>query len=165
MAPWRLMTNYDKPIPRRIVEEAGIARELFASSKKASEVVARIEGIERVMKKESLEDFQRFCDDNWDARSTLKDRLMSFLQSAHRLNSRINRRVFQVTGRRFGRTVTLPHLLPRPLRLVTYDIKGRERLLFHWAVRSLLPRYHPDVLGCSLLEGRREPPARLRSGG
>jgi len=158
MAPWRLMTNYDKPIPRRIVEEAGIARELFASSKKASEAVARIEGIERVMKKESLEAFGRFCDANWNARSTLKDRVMSSLQSAHRLNSRFNRRMFQVTGRRFRRPVRLPHLLPRPLRLVTYDIKGRERLLFHWAVRTLLPRYHPDVVGYVLLDERREPP-------
>jgi hypothetical protein len=165
MAPWRLMTGYDKPIPRRIVEEAGIARGLFALSKKAAEAVARIEGVERVMKKESLEDFRRFCDDNWDARSALKDRVMSVLQSAYRLNSRLNRRVFHLTERSFGRPVRLPHLLPRPLRLVTYDIRGRERLLFHWAIRTLLPRYHPEVLNDALLEERSEPPARRRTGG
>jgi hypothetical protein len=66
--------------------------------------------------------------------------------------------------RRFGRAVRLPHLLPRPLRLVTYDIKGRQRLLFHWAVRTLLPRYHPQALGYGLLDESRRPPARLRAG-
>lgn len=36
MAPWRLNTrDYDRPIPRRILEEAGIPRDLFAGRKKA----------------------------------------------------------------------------------------------------------------------------------
>lgn len=34
MAPWRLGTDYDKPIPRRIVETAGVPRELFAQRKR-----------------------------------------------------------------------------------------------------------------------------------
>jgi len=36
MAPWRLGTrDYDRPIPRRILEEAGIPRAMFAGRKKA----------------------------------------------------------------------------------------------------------------------------------
>jgi hypothetical protein len=35
MAPWRLGTEYDRPIPRRLVEEAGVPRRLFARRKKA----------------------------------------------------------------------------------------------------------------------------------
>jgi len=36
MAPWRLNTrDYDRPIPRRILEEAGVPRALFAGRKKA----------------------------------------------------------------------------------------------------------------------------------
>ena len=35
MAPWQLETGYDRPIPRRILEEAGIAREAFGWGKKA----------------------------------------------------------------------------------------------------------------------------------
>jgi hypothetical protein len=35
MAPWRLGTEYDRPIPRRLVEEAGVPRSLFARRKKA----------------------------------------------------------------------------------------------------------------------------------
>lgn len=39
MRPWRLNTTYDRPIPRRIAEEAGIPRHLFGQSKKASVVI------------------------------------------------------------------------------------------------------------------------------
>jgi len=36
MAPWRLNNNYDRPIPRRIAEEAGVPREMFGQVKLAS---------------------------------------------------------------------------------------------------------------------------------
>ncbi|MFC2170272.1 hypothetical protein ACFLRM_06925, partial [Acidobacteriota bacterium] len=35
MKPWRLKNEYDKPIARRIVEEAGVGRKLFGARKKA----------------------------------------------------------------------------------------------------------------------------------
>ncbi len=34
MEPWRLHNNYDRPIPRRIAEEAGVDRHLFGMQKK-----------------------------------------------------------------------------------------------------------------------------------
>lgn len=36
MAPWTLNTEYDRPIPRRIAEEAGVPREMFGQIKLAS---------------------------------------------------------------------------------------------------------------------------------
>jgi hypothetical protein len=39
MAPWRLHNHYDRPVPRRIVEEAGVARHLFGQSKKAASIL------------------------------------------------------------------------------------------------------------------------------
>lgn len=36
MQPWRLNTRYDRPIPRRIGEEAGVPREMFGQIKLAS---------------------------------------------------------------------------------------------------------------------------------
>lgn len=33
MAPWRLNNNYDRPVPRRILEEAGVPRQLFGTRK------------------------------------------------------------------------------------------------------------------------------------
>ena len=38
MAPWRLENRYDRPIPRRLAEEAGVPRELFGQTKNASVV-------------------------------------------------------------------------------------------------------------------------------
>ena len=35
MEPWRLGTSYDRPIPRRIVEQAGVKREAFGQYKKS----------------------------------------------------------------------------------------------------------------------------------
>jgi hypothetical protein len=39
MDPWRLGNAYDRPIPRRIAEEAGVPRHLFGQSKLASVVI------------------------------------------------------------------------------------------------------------------------------
>ncbi|WP_395403699.1 hypothetical protein ACHMW6_33560 [Pseudoduganella sp. UC29_106] len=39
MDPWRLNTSYDRPIARRLAEEAGIPREAFGQKKMASTVV------------------------------------------------------------------------------------------------------------------------------
>jgi hypothetical protein len=36
MAPWRLGTDYDRPVPRRITEEAGIPRDWFGQKKAAT---------------------------------------------------------------------------------------------------------------------------------
>ena len=40
MEPWRVHTNYDRPIPRRIAEEAGVPRELFGNKKRAAATLA-----------------------------------------------------------------------------------------------------------------------------
>ncbi|WP_426417006.1 hypothetical protein [Aestuariirhabdus sp. LZHN29] len=39
MSPWRLNNDYDRPIPRRIAEEAGVSRENFGQSKMGSVVM------------------------------------------------------------------------------------------------------------------------------
>lgn len=44
MAPWTLNNAYDRPVPRRIVEEAGVPRALFGQSKK---MVTSTSGIDK----------------------------------------------------------------------------------------------------------------------
>jgi hypothetical protein len=39
MDPWRLETTYDRPIPRRIAEEAGVPRQAFGQSKMGAGVI------------------------------------------------------------------------------------------------------------------------------
>ena len=44
MRPWSVGGFYDKPIPRRILEQAGFARGSFASSKRASTALIHVQG-------------------------------------------------------------------------------------------------------------------------
>jgi hypothetical protein len=39
MAPWRIGTSYDRPIPRRVLEEVGVPRGLFGQTKKAASML------------------------------------------------------------------------------------------------------------------------------
>lgn len=43
LSPWSVGTNYDRPIPRRLVEEGGVPRELFGIKKKAVSVTIGID--------------------------------------------------------------------------------------------------------------------------
>jgi len=50
MRPWRLGTDYDRPIPRRIVEEAGVPRELFGVRKQFTATqAANLHGIASIL--------------------------------------------------------------------------------------------------------------------
>ncbi|MCP4410809.1 MAG: hypothetical protein GY807_24325 [Gammaproteobacteria bacterium] len=57
MVPWSIGGDYDRPIPRRIAESAGIDRNLFGMSKKA---VAVWYGKEDIMTSASYQDLQTF---------------------------------------------------------------------------------------------------------
>jgi hypothetical protein len=57
MAPWTLGTSYDRPVPRRIVEEAGVPRGSFARAKRASSFSRRLG---RPRSKTLQADFERF---------------------------------------------------------------------------------------------------------
>ena len=39
MAPYQLLNDYDRPIPRRLLEESGVARALFGQRKKAASIL------------------------------------------------------------------------------------------------------------------------------
>jgi hypothetical protein len=43
LSPWSLGTSYDRPIPRRLVEESGVPREMFGIKKKAVSVTIGID--------------------------------------------------------------------------------------------------------------------------
>jgi hypothetical protein len=55
MRPWRLGTGYDRPIPRRILEEAGVPRALFGFSKNA--VTVNLRSFPQFLTDRSLEDY------------------------------------------------------------------------------------------------------------
>lgn len=73
MAPWTLNTDYDRPISRRILDEAGVLRKDFGQIKRGSDLLLNIPGIvpdEELRQKQglgapfteqSLSEFFEFC--------------------------------------------------------------------------------------------------------
>ena len=62
MKPWRLGTEYDRPIPRRIAEGVGAKRESFGQSKRGGGFSFCYDTIKTLEKKMSLEGYASFCE-------------------------------------------------------------------------------------------------------
>ncbi len=60
MARWSLQNNYDRPIPRRIVEEAGIERKEFGVKKNGAGFNYRYDTMKRLEKRMSENSFESF---------------------------------------------------------------------------------------------------------
>ncbi len=60
MVPWSVEGAYDRPIPRRIVESAGVDRHAFGQMKRAVAVWYGKEPPEDIMKSDSYRDFEAF---------------------------------------------------------------------------------------------------------
>lgn len=60
MEKWSLKNDYDRPIPRRIVEEAGIERKEFGIGKKGAGFNYRYDTMKRLEKRMSKNSFERF---------------------------------------------------------------------------------------------------------
>ncbi len=64
MKPWRLNTDYDRPIPRRIAEGVGAKRESFGQSKRGggfSFCYDTMKTLSRKMSEEGYESFKEYC--------------------------------------------------------------------------------------------------------
>lgn len=138
MARWWTGTHYDKPIARRLIEEAGIARGTFGLAKKAVAVVAREEGFEQTMTPASFADFARFVEEHRNVRLAAR---VGLYRAAHRLaqlNRALNRIVLRLSTKA-GKRIWLSPLIP-----AAFDQAGRVgtySLLFHWSIRKLMSRY------------------------
>jgi hypothetical protein len=141
MQPWTLGNGYDRPIPRRLVEECGIDRQLFGWRKRAAAVVVSEEGIQNTMSPKSFEDFSAFCDEFWHWQFGVKSSVVKLSRQLLHLNARANRVLYRVVRRASGLEVKMPILIPRSLRIRTYGYSGREALLFHWGIRKMMSRY------------------------
>jgi hypothetical protein len=137
MASWRLDTVYDRPIPRRLVEEAGIPRKIFGHQKR---VMSRAIGNERQLhwyfSEQSYADFVAVA-------RPLTDRFhISGAPGFHILHgwSIMLNELGVAVGRkswRLGRIVAA--LQPRAGRyLAPADMK---RFQFYWAISKMLMRY------------------------
>lgn len=127
MAPWTLGATYDRPIPRRILEEKGIPRGLFGRSKTAS-----IMAVQAMRQPESgSAAFEQFFASHDAARTPLRRASDEALYLIRRIRSRLTS---------LSNRLRLAHLLPR-LTLLDVPIPGPPSLVVPWGVSTLQQRY------------------------
>jgi hypothetical protein len=128
MAPWTLGTNYDRPIPRRIIETAGIKRGTFARRKSAT---TYRETLCWPLSPSAQESFGRFLQLR-GIQSPNAWRLL-LLKVFHRLNVNIVSR--------------LPKRFPAWFRAYVQRQPEGSFLITHWAHSLLVGRYSTVTLG------------------
>ena len=95
LAPWTLWNDYDRPIPRRIVEEAGVPREMFGLSKKAVSVCIGIDKDQYIGEKDYYisPEFAKLLDHHYaeirNRRLTTEMALANSIHSLIRLSHRV----------------------------------------------------------------------------
>jgi hypothetical protein len=145
MRAWSVHSSYDRPIARRIVEDAGIPRSYFGQKKRAAGVVVSAEGLKATMSDRSIEDFLRFQRSRWNAAKTARVRLLRLVKRFTQYNDRaerIGRRLARETGIRFLR---VPQVFSGRLGMLAFGYVGRESMLFHWGTEKLVALYRAAV--------------------
>lgn len=144
MSPWTLGNDYDRPIARRIVEEAGVPRAAFGHAKRAIDVVLREEGgLAKHFDAHALMLFDEYCYAHWSGWKAIKSGIIQLLGWIDRKNKGVNHRLAYYAKRYLHVTLPLPRVVPYHLRALTHVFRGRELMLFHWAIHHLMERYNP----------------------
>jgi hypothetical protein len=147
MRPYSLhRAEYDRPIPRRILEEAGVARELFAQSKKfaarslkySSPTVVVEPELRPVMAATSYMHFCAWAEPIKLFSSRLDRLIFTLMHKLYWLNIRFirSKKVRTVAGH-LG--LGLPAAPWLPARFSKE--RTRHRLLFHWGMEQIKPRH------------------------
>lgn len=139
MAPWRLGNTYDRPIPRRIVETAGVPREAFGQEKKAitqpfwvtRDNVAMFSPTSR----QALFDYSRAL----DARNRRR--------FPHRARTSWASFYLRVVWRADRIADRLPFRVPVRYPMAMRNLISQTGYRFHWAVEQIRARYASSRLG------------------
>jgi hypothetical protein len=134
MSAWSVADFYDRPIPRRIAEEAGIPRSHFGQVKKgtAFRPLWRTEG----MTEKSRVDFHDFASAAFRERTLLEKTVFRMGRSLFRWNERSNR-LASAVAKGFGK-----QLEPRVLLSLRYQRRHRMvDLTFNWGQQKIRNRY------------------------
>ena len=124
MKPWSIGGDYDRPICRRILEEAGIPREWFGVQKKATSFSP--EAVRRPINKLARKRFEHFIRER---NIPLKPQWLLRLTSI--LDEEILDRLSKITN------INLPRL----------QINGKaEAMTFHWAVSEIVTTYKNELI-------------------
>lgn len=141
MDPWSLGNRYDRPIPRRIVEEAGVERHRFGMQKRATGIGLDTEGFEERMTPESYADYRRYYARHWNRWMSVKQGVLGLVRALYLRHQALNHRVAALLERRTGVHVELPCLIPRDFRIGRYGDLDQLALLVQWSIEKILPQY------------------------
>jgi hypothetical protein len=144
MQPWSIPnSSYDRPIPRRIAEEAGIPRSSFGQRKKVTaqpylSIGWRDPPLENAMTRKSLKDFEDFVQGIHVKDGATTRIAFATMRALYYLNYRF---VSSVKFRSVCDYLRIP--LPRePLISFRYKKpKSSNNYAFHWSVRKVKSRY------------------------
>jgi len=143
MKPWALGNDYDRPIPRRLLEEVGVPRAAFGRTKKAiTQPLWNTEALREIMAPRSYGDFAEFVtplDRFTGPMDAVRFRLMRGL---YETNLRVNWRLMRVARALGVRMTETPLIDERYSR-----DRGPSSYTFHWGVARTLPRYAQPLRG------------------
>jgi hypothetical protein len=128
MRPWSVRGNYDKPIPRRILEQAGFARGSFATTKRASTALIQIYG-EALMAPASVRSVRAFA--------AAEGRSIDL--SERRRPTRLDRGLIKLL--RALRLEPLAQPFVERQRTIVQHRPETGTLLFRWGVAQIRSRY------------------------
>jgi hypothetical protein len=127
MRPWRLGNNYDRPIPRRLIESKGVVREMFGQEKRAITQPFWIDKDNKAMfGKDSYEDLMQYTEKMHDKKTIRVD---------------LQRRWADLLLAVFWRGSPLFDKLKIRFPLSQKLILSGSCYRVHWAVEKLMPRY------------------------
>lgn len=133
LRPWSIGGDYDRPVARRILEEAGVPREAFGMHKRAGAYVHV--RAPRDLSPASRADYLEFFRDLQPSRALLWR--MRALRSCYQANRRALGRLRARVEARGG---TLDW---RPLLARRYRLAPEAGFLFHWGFARMHERYRP----------------------
>ncbi|HEX6049237.1 MAG TPA: hypothetical protein VFZ21_08210, partial [Gemmatimonadaceae bacterium] len=162
MRPWALGNDYDRPIPRRMLEEIGVPRESFGRTKKAiTQPLWFNKPLSELMAPPSYAAFSRFVSPIPLFRGPVEAISFRAMRLLYELNLRINWRLERI-GKRFGKRLGHETLVPEQY---SQDLT-ESALAFHWGVAETMRRYAGRALGTRPTPSRRpSPPAPASSPG
>jgi hypothetical protein len=138
MKPYWLGTLYDRPIARRLVEEAGVPRALFGQRKKAASVLLnRDKNLLKYMNSESFESFERNYQKYYSKeRNQITQFFYNSMFALYQFSARIGSK-FEGIFHRLNLNLEIPQLIS-----IKYsESPGKPSFLVHWGIENIKSRY------------------------
>ncbi|WP_142392680.1 hypothetical protein [Mycobacterium sp. 3519A] len=135
MRPWSIGTDYDRPIARRIVEEAGVPRAAFGQKKRATTALLHVHGEDAWTSptRQAVRDFSR------QQRLPLRIRLSYLLDAWTESGRSLTYRILH----RLNLLRVAPALKKKPIEIHSHSRLGPLPMI--WATERIRPRYSTAV--------------------